>query len=139
MNKKKYLWIVILIFGVVSVASTSNLQKIRYSIKKIDTTWFVVDERNNPKPIEANKNDSIEWTAEGSDMTFQFPVAMSTLFTRENGQSVGDAYIIEVKNGKKLQLKVKANAPAGRYVYSVYVKGAETFAEGSSPPVMIIK
>ncbi len=139
MNKKNYLWLFILIFGFVSVANTAPFKKIKYSVKLIDTTWFVVDETNNPKPIEANKNDNIEWTAEGSDMTFQFPLSMSTLFTNEDGSAVGDAYVIEVKNGKKLKLKVKNNAPAGRYVYSVYVKAGDTFAEGSTPPVMIIK
>ncbi len=139
MNKKTYLWFAILIFGVVSVANTSIPKKIKYSVKLIDTTWFVVDETNNPKPIEADKNDDIEWTAEGSDMTFQFPVAMSTLFTNEDGSAVGDAYVIQVASGKKLKLKVKGDAPAGRYVYSVYVKVGDTFAEGSTPPVMIIK
>lgn len=139
MNKKTYLWFAILIFGVVSVANTSIPKKIKYSVKLIDTTWFVVDETNNPKPIEADKNDDIEWTAEGSDMTFQFPVAMSTLFTNEDGSAVGDAYVIQVASGKKLKLKVKGDAPSGRYVYSVYVKAGDTFAEGSTPPVMIIK
>ncbi|MGB0347350.1 MAG: hypothetical protein ACPGGA_07685 [Balneolaceae bacterium] len=139
MNKKNYLWIFILIFGVVSVATTAPRKKIKYSVKLIDTTWFVVDENNNPKAIEADKNDDIEWTAEGSDMTFQFPLSMSTLFTNEDGSPVGDAYVIEVENGKKLTLKVKSDAPSGRYVYSVYVKVGDTFAEGSTPPVMIIK
>lgn len=64
---------------------------------------------------------------------------MSTLFTNEDGSPVGDAYVIEVENGKKLTLKVKSDAPSGRYVYSVYVKVGDTFAEGSTPPVMIIK
>lgn len=139
MNKKNYLWLALLIFGVFSIASATNFKKIKYSVKMIDTTWFVVDETNNPKPIEANKNDNIEWTAEGSDAIFQFPVAMSELFTNEDGSSVGDSFIIKIKSGKKLKLKVKNDATPGRYVYSVFVQSAGTFAEGSSPPVMIIK
>ncbi len=132
-------WIALLAIALVSTASISYVKKIEYSVKKIDGTWFVVNKQNQPVAIEANRKDDIEWTAEGSDMVFQFPQALSVYFTKEDGTSIGNGYNISVASGKKLKLKVKDNAPLGRVVYAVLVKKDGTFAEGSSPPVMIIK
>lgn len=130
----------LLLFGVVSLATATNFKKIKYTVKQVENTWFVVnDDNGRPVAIDAERNDDIEWTAEGSDMVFQFPVELSELFTKENGEPVDDDYIIRVQDGKKLKLKVKNNAPKGEYIYSVYVTASETYAEGSSPPVMIIR
>lgn len=139
MNKKIVTWVCLIAVALVSTAAVTNIQIIKYSVKKIDTKWYVVNEQNRPVPIEANRNDNIEWTAEGSDMVFQFPQELSVYFTKEDGSFVGDGYYIEVSNGDKLKLKVKNDAPLGRYVYSVLVKSDDTYAEGSSPPVLIIK
>lgn len=128
------------LFGIASLAATTNFKKIKYTVKQVEDTWFVVnDENGRPVAIEAKRNDDIEWTAEGSDMVFQFPIEMSKLFTKEDGEAVGNDFVIKVEDGKKLKLKVKRNAPKGTYVYSVYVIASETYAEGSSPPVMIIR
>lgn len=132
-------WVGIFTIALVSIAAVSQMKKIKYSVKKIDTTWYVVNEQNKPLPIEANRNDNIEWTADGSNMVFQFPEELNVYFTKEDGSSADSSYYVEVENGKKLKLKVKGDAPLGRVVYSVLVKKDSTYAEGSSPPVMIIK
>jgi hypothetical protein len=132
-------WVGLIVIALVSMATVTQIKKIKYSVKKIDTKWYVVDEQNKAIPIEANRNDDIEWTAEGSDMVFQFPQELSVYFTKEDGSTAGDGYYIEVKDGDKLKLKVKNDAPLGRYVYSVLVKKDDTFAEGSSPPILIIR
>lgn len=132
-------WVGLVVIALVSMAAVTQIKKITYSVKKIDAKWYVVNEQNKPMPIEANRNDDIEWTAEGSDMVFQFPQELSVYFTKEDGSSVGTGYYIEVKDGDKLKLKVKNDAPLGRYVYSVLVKKDDTFAEGSSPPILIIR
>lgn len=139
MRTKIITWAALFTIAMVSIASVLPVKKIKYSIKKIENSWYVVNEQNKPLPVEADRKDDIEWTAEGSDMIFQFPDKLSVLFTKEDGSSTGDSYYVEVKAGKKLKLKVKDNAPVGRYVYSVLVKKDGVFAEGSSPPVMIIK
>ncbi|MFP8490255.1 hypothetical protein ACKGJO_14320 [Gracilimonas sp. Q87] len=133
------IWVGLIVIALVSMASVTQIKKITYSVKKIDTKWYVVNEQNKAMPIEANRNDDIEWAAEGSDMVFQFPQELSVYFTKEDGSTVGTGYYIEVKDGKKLKLKVKNDAPLGRYVYSVLVKKDGTFAEGSSPPILIIR
>lgn len=139
MNTKTILGVAILALATISLASSEYLAKIKYSVKKIDAAWYVVNEQNKPLPIQANRSDNLEWTAEGSDMIFQFPEKLSVFFTKEDGSSAGDSYVVRVKSGKKLKLKVKGDAPLGTYVYSVFVVSDETYAEGSSPPVMIIK
>lgn len=133
------LWVGLVVIALVSMAAVTQIKKITYSVKKIDAKWYVVNEQNKAIPIEANRNDDIEWTAEGSDMVFQFPQELSVYFTKEDGSTVGTGYYIELKDGKKLKLKVKNDAPLGRYVYSVLVKKDDTFAEGSSPPILIIR
>jgi hypothetical protein len=139
MKKTIITWVGILAIALVSTAAVTNMKIVKYSVKKIDAKWYVVNEQNRPLPIEANRNDNIEWTAEGSDMVFQFPQELSVYFTKEDGSSVGEGYYIEVKDGDKLKLKVKNEAPLGRYVYSVLVKKDDTYAEGSSPPILIIR
>lgn len=139
MKKTMITWVALLAIAFISTASISHMKKIQYSVKIVDGTWKVVNEQNRPVPIEADKNDDIEWSAEGSDLVFQFPQELSVFFTNEDGTSVGGGYNITVADGKKLKLKVKSNAPVGRHVYSILVKKDGTFAEGSSPPIMIIK
>lgn len=139
MTKKVMTWVMLVAVAVITTASVSHMAKIKYAVKQIDGTWYVVNEQNKPVAIDANRNDDIEWSAEGSDLRFQFPEELSVLFTKEDGTFAGDGYYIDVADGDKLKLKVKADAPLGRYVYSVLVKKDGTFAEGSSPPVMIIK
>jgi len=139
-QSKKILIGSLVLFAIASLAASTNFKKIKYTVKQVEDTWFVVnDDNGRPVAIDAKRKDNIEWTAEGSDMVFQFPVELSELFTKENGEPVDDDYIIRVQDGKKLKLKVKNNAPKGEYIYSVYVTASETYAEGSSPPVMIIR
>ena len=132
-------WVLFFTVGLVSTASVNQVKKIKYTVKKVEGTWLVVNEQNQPVSIQANKKDDIEWTAEGSDLIFQFPGELSTFFTKEDGTPVGNGYYINVSDGAKLKFKVKDNAPTGTYVYAVLVKKEGVFAEGSSPPVMIIK
>lgn len=139
MKKTIITWVGLITLAIISTAAVSHMAILKYSVKKIDTKWYVVNEQNRPVPIEAQRNDNIEWTAEGSDMVFQFPQELSVYFTKEDGSYVGEGYYIAVSDGDKLKLKVKNDAPLGRYVYSVLVKKDDTYAEGSSPPVLIIR
>lgn len=121
-----------------SVDDDAYFKKIKYSVKQVSDKWKVVDERNQAKPIEADANDDVEWTAEGSDMVFQFPAEIGPYLSKVEGEYDDENFTASVANGKKLTLKIKGDAPKGSYTYSVYVKGGDTYAEGSSPPVIII-
>lgn len=139
MRSSNSAWIFLFVFGLATVAATTNYAKIKYTVKPVEETWFVINDANGkPEAINAKRSDDIEWTADGSDMVFQFPLELSKLFTKENGDPVGNGYVIKVDAGDKLKLKVKNDAPVGEFVYSVYVTASGTYAEGSSPPVMII-
>ncbi len=122
----------------ISETSDKSMAKIKYSVKKMGDKWKVVDERNRPQPIRAKAKDDIEWRAEGSDMVFQFPAELGPYMQVQEGEYDGDNFVATVKDKKKIRFRVKDNAPVGEYTYSVYVKKGDTYAEGSSPPVIII-
>lgn len=136
-QSKSIFWILmgVLVFAGVAAGTMAN---IKYSIKKIDGTWYVVNEMNRPTPIQAKGNDIVEWTADGSNMSFQFPKESDKIFIHEDGTAVPSGYVINIEDGKKLKLKVKSDAPKGSYEYAVYVTADGTFAEGSSPPILVI-
>ena len=115
-----------------------DMAKIKYSVKKMGDKWKVVNEQNQPRPIQAKSKDDIEWTAEGSEMVFQFPAELGPYLTKVEGEYDEENFTATVPAGKKLKLKVKNSTPDGQYTYSVYVKAGGTYAEGSSPPVIII-
>ena len=145
MNKKilSYLLTAVFVVAAVGAVKTSeysdNFKKIKYSVEEIDGTWKVVDERKRPRPIEAKAKDDVEWKAEGSDLIFQFPAELGPFLQVKEGEYDGDNFVARVKDGKKLRLRLKNNAPVGEFTYSVYVKVADDYAEGSSPPVIIIR
>ncbi len=107
-------------------------------IVKIDNVWRVVDATDSTKTkIKVKKKDTVIWTAEGTDAYFQFP---ETLFNPVSAKdSLHNGYTKFLKNGKKLKLKVKDNAPAGTYEYSVFCTPAGVYARGDSPPKIIVE
>ncbi len=115
-------------------------KEIDFNIKKVQKRWLVTKpQSNNPTKIEAARNDTIVWRAQGSEMQFQFPDTIGTYFTDLDSDTTGGKYFVNVKNGKTLRLKVKSAAPDTTLIYSVLVKKDCVFAEGSSPPVIIIR
>lgn len=135
---KSMVWVLLGVLVIVGAAATT-MTNIKYSVKKIDGTWYVVNEQNKPTPINAKGNDMIEWSAEGSDLSFQFPSESNAILTKEDGTALPKGYVVNLKDGKKLKLKVKNDAPKGSYEYAVYVTADGTYAEGSSPPILIIQ
>ncbi len=103
--------------------------KIDFTVKKIRNKWRTVDKKNGKKfTIEAKKRDEISWTADGSDISFQFP----DLFSRRNND-------VKLKDGKSIKLKVAPNARPGVYTYAAFIHKDEVFARGESPPTIIIR
>lgn len=96
-------------------------------VKVVDEEWRVVYKNDETKStIVAKKNDRVSWTAEGSDISFQFD---ESLF---GGSS------FEVEDGDSLMRPLAPGARVGEYIYAVFVRGAGVFAKGESPPRIII-
>ena len=146
MVKKYFLCFLLLIMWSVSANAQVTARpgqerttEINYTVKMVDRAWSVVDQNEAARPIQAAKSDVVNWTVEGSTAVFQFPFELNTIFEMENGQPIGSGFVLKIEDGKKLTLKIKEDAPPGRYVYSVFIQGAGMFAQGRTPPVIIIR
>ncbi|WP_133120232.1 hypothetical protein [Rhodohalobacter barkolensis] len=96
-------------------------------VKMVDDEWRVVYKNDETKStVLAKKNDRVSWTAEGSDISFQFD---ESLF---GGSS------FELEDGESLMRPLAPGAKVGEYIYAVFVRGAGVFAKGESPPRIII-
>ncbi len=122
-------------FFLVPVNPPANVYNLK--IIKIDGTWKVVDASDYSKTkIRVKKKDIIVWTAEGTDVYFQFP---GKLFNpTAAADSLKDGYTKFLKDGKKLKLKVRSDALSGIYEYAVFCTANGEFAKGESPPKIVI-
>jgi len=112
--------------------------KYQLKVVKVKGVWKVVDASDYTKSkVKVKKKDTIVWTVEGTDTYFQFP---ANLFNAVGAaDSLVGGYTKFVKDGKKLTLKVKDNAPAGTYEYAVFCTADGVFAIGESPPKIVIE
>jgi len=110
--------------------------KYELKIKKIGNVWKVVDSNNKTK-VHVKGGAKITWTAEGSDVVFQFP---SQKYLKPQGKvdSLSRDNTKKIRNGKKLKLKITEDAKQDTIVYSVFVLKDGVYAEGGSPPRIII-
>ncbi len=132
--------IVLLIFftGFYLLSVQQAPKKYNLVIMKIGKEWKVVDASDYTKTkVEVKKKDTIIWTVKGTDASLQFPDNLFNPVDPED--SLHNGYTKFLKNGKKLKLKVKDNAPAGTYEYAVFCIVDGVFARGDSPPKIIIK
>lgn len=107
-------------------------------IMKIGDVWKVVDATNhNITKIKVKRKDTITWTVQSSNAYIQFPEKLFNPVGKED--SLSNGYTKFLKNGKKLKLKVKDDAAPGTYEYAVFVTADGVFAQGDSPPKIIIE
>lgn len=107
-------------------------------VMKIGDVWKVVDATNHKKiEVHVKKKDTITWTVQGSNAYFQFPEKLFNPVGKED--SLKNGYTKFLKNGKKLKLKVKDDVTLGTYEYAVFVMADGVFAQGDSPPKIIIE
>jgi len=139
-----------LIISIVSIASMMFLlgffiipgsppvNKYQLKVVKVEGVWRVVDASDYTKfKVRVKKKDTIVWTVEGTDTYFQFP---ANLFNAVGAKdSLAGGYTKFVRDGKKLKLKVKDDAPAGTYEYAVFCTADGVFAKGESPPKIVIE
>ena len=107
------------------------------TIMKIDGVWRVVDATNHKKTeVNVTKKDRVTWTVEGSNAYFQFPGIFNPAGKED---SLKNGYTKFLKSGKKLHLKIKDDAAPGTYEYAVFITADGVFAQGDSPPKIIIR
>jgi hypothetical protein len=105
---------------------------------KVDGVWKVVLASDYSKTtVKVKKKDTITWTVVGTDAYFQFPEKL--LNPVDASDSLKNGYTRSLKDGKKLKLKIKDDAKAGTYDYSVFCTADGVFAEGGSPPRIIVE
>lgn len=107
-------------------------------VKVDDKVWRVVDASDYSKrTVKVKRNDTIVWEATGTDAYFQFS---NKLFNpvSESDSLVG-GYTKFLEDGKKLKLKVKDDAPLITEVYAVFCTADNVFAQGDSPPKIVIE
>ena len=98
-------------------------------IKKVNKTWKVIDATDSLKTsIKAKKGQKITWTAVGTDVYFQFM----------DDKLVGK-FKNALKDGKSISLNIGQNAKVGINPYAVFCMADLEFAEGNSPPVIIVE
>ena len=108
------------------------------TIMKIGNIWKVVHSDDHKKTkVEAKKNETITWTVEGSNAYLQFPEKLFNPVGKED--SLSNGYTKFLKSGKKLKLKVRDDAAPGTYEYAVFITADGVFAQGDSPPRIIIQ
>jgi len=127
-----------LFFGFLLAPAPPAPKTYELKVVKVEEVWRVVDATDYSKAkVKVKKKDTIVWTAEETDTYFQFP---ANLFNPVRAaDSLIDGYTKFVRDGKKLKLKVKDDAPAGTYEYAVFCTADGVFAQGESPPKIVIE
>ena len=134
--------IILASFLIVCTASTTAAGQgqgfVELQVKKIGDVWKVVDSNNNAT-IKVKPNYKISWRSDESELVFQFPDEYSTYFKGESESDQLAGNTKKLNRNQRLNFIVKENAPEGRLVYSVFVVQDGVYAEGNSPPVIIIE
>jgi hypothetical protein len=109
------------------VQNPSALPKdVNISITKVDSVWKAVLTGTKITEIHVVPGQKVIFHAEGTDVFFQFD--SDTLF---------GGHAKSIKNGKKLTLGV-GKVQKGIHTYSAFCVGPQVYAEGDSPPKIIV-
>ena len=131
-------FLLMLLLGMYFVPSSLPAKDYDLKVVKVNGVWKVVDASDYTKlKVKVKKKDTIIWTAEGTDTYFQFPNKLFNPVGQKD--SLSDGYTKFLRDGKKLKLKIKDDAPSGIYEYAVFCTADGKFAEGESPPKIIIE
>ena len=102
-------------------------------IRDEEGRWLIVDRENNPVTPKLVPGDTVIWQIEGSDAFFQFPTQQ--LFEQLQKE---ETWTQELRDGGELVLKVAKDVPPDEYVYAAFSNRTERYAEGASPPKLLI-
>lgn len=125
-------------FGFLLVPTPPASTVYELKVIKLEGVWRVVDATDYSKrKIKVKKKDSIIWTVEGTNAYFQFPTAIFNPVGTSDSLKNGSTKFIE--DGEKLKLKIRDDAPLGPQIYAVFCSADAVFAQGESPPKIIIE
>ncbi len=97
-------------------------------IVKVNSKWLVVQEGDTlTGPVSVQRGEKVVWTSDSSDVFFQF--LDSKLF---------GGFTKKLKAGHRLTLVVGNAAKRGINYYAVFVLKDQQFAEGGSPPAVVV-
>jgi hypothetical protein len=96
----------------------------------VDDVWKIVDADDVTRTeITVARGDTVVWTApENRDIYFQFM-----------DEEITGTFTAELLQGESLTVVIGNDANTGDHPYAVFVHEARVFAQGESPPRMIIR
>jgi hypothetical protein len=106
--------------------TTTSPKDVHLSVKKVGTVWKVVVTGTTNTEVHVVTGQKVVFHAEGSDVYFQF-----------DNEKLFGGHTRSVKNGKTLTLGV-GNVSKGVYTYAAFCAGPKVFAQGDSPPKIIV-
>lgn len=112
--------------SVVALGQPKPPKDVDVSITKVGNVWKAVLTGTTTTEVRVVPGQKVIFHAEGTDVFFQFD--NDTLF---NGHTK------TIKDGKKIVLGV-GKVSKGIYTYSAFCVGPMVFAEGDSPPRIIV-
>lgn len=131
-------FLLMILLGMYFAPPSPQAKKYDLKVIKIEGVWKVVQASDSSKTeVKVKKKDTIVWIVQGTDTYFQFPAKLFDPV--EASDSLVEGYTKFIRDGKKLKLKVKDDAPAGIYTYAVFCTADGVFAKGESPPIIIIE
>ena len=106
-------------------------------VMQVNDEWKVVDAKDSTTTkIEVHAGDSIIWRLVGTDAYFQFNDQIYDPATPAD--SLSNGYTKFLSHAKVLHLKIKNDTPNGEYYYAVFCTAFGVFAQGDSPPKIIV-
>ncbi len=127
-----------LFFGFLLAPAPPAPKTYELKVVKVEGVWRVVDATDySKKKIKVKKKDTIIWTVEGTNAYFQF--STSVFNPKGVSDSLKNGSTKFIADGKKLKLKVRDDAPIGVQVYAVFCSTDDVFAQGESPPKIVIE
>ncbi|MGB5896376.1 MAG: hypothetical protein WBG58_19530 [Ignavibacteriaceae bacterium] len=125
-------------FGFLLAPASPGSTVYELKVIKVEGVWRVVDASDYSKrKVKVKKKDTIVWTIEGTNAYFQF--SNSVFDAAGVSDSLKNGSTKFVADGKKLKLKVRDDAPLGPQVYAVFCSADGVFAQGESPPKIVIE
>ena len=129
---------VTLFFGFLYTPVPPGSNEFELDVIKLEGVWRVVDASDHSKKkIKVKKKDTIVWNVKGTDAYFQFSTSVFNPVSVSDSLKNGSTKFI--RDGKKLKLKVRDDAPVGTQIYAVFCSEDGVFAQGESPPRIIIE
>lgn len=141
---KKIAEISLLAVFILSSASISGCAQqaktVHLDVRAEGKAWKVMNIDNKPPSpvVRVTEGEIVSWKSE-SALAIQFPDNIATIFEPvAPTDSLEYGSMKNVPANTEFKLKVKKGAKKGPIWYAVYVKKAGIFAQGQSPPVIII-